>query len=133
VTHPSFGFRLFTGMGTLITETAGKHFGVVVPAVEPGEGHLDVQFDGLNLIPGKYSLSLWVTEDSGTPVYDGDVRAAFEIEQADVYGSGSALDSRHGIVYFPQSWSIIQGREASQDREADTTPPAEQRHTGSGG
>jgi lipopolysaccharide transport system ATP-binding protein len=127
VPHPSFGFRLFTGMGTLITETAGKHHGVVIPSVEPGEGYLDIEFDGLNLIPGKYSLSLWVTEDSGTPVYDGDVRAAFEVEQADVYGSGRALDSRHGIVYFPQRWTL------TQEGERDALAPAKQRHTGSGG
>jgi hypothetical protein len=104
--HPSFGFRLFSGMGTLITESTAHHQGVVISSVKPGDGYVDIELDSLNLIAGRYGLSFWATSPSGIPIYDGDVRAALDLEQADVYGSGRALDSRFGIAYFRQRWTV---------------------------
>lgn len=106
ILNPSFGFRLFSEMGTLITEAAHWHHGLHIPKVGSGDGHVDVAVESFNLIPGQYSLSLWITGDGGKPVYDGDVRASLEVEVADVYGSGRPLDSRHGLVYFPQRWKL---------------------------
>jgi len=106
VRYPSFGFRMYTTMGTLITETGTWHHGVVIPHVPAGDGHIDLDVELLNLLPGRYSLSLWVTSASGTQIYDGDVRTALDVEVADVYGGGKALDSRYGIVYFPQRWKV---------------------------
>ena len=106
VLDPSFGFRLFTEMGTLITETNHLLHGIHIPKVGPGDGYIDLEIESLNLIPGRYSFSLWITGQSGNPVYDGDVRATLEVDVSDVYKSGRTLDSRHGIVYFPQRWSV---------------------------
>jgi lipopolysaccharide transport system ATP-binding protein len=113
VRHPSFGFRLFGGMGTLVTETSAAHHGVSIPSIGPGDGHVDIEIDYLNLIAGRYALSFWVTASSGTTIYDGDVRATLEVEQADVYGSGRALDSRFGIVFYRQRWAVRAANEAA--------------------
>jgi len=107
IRDPSFGFRLFTQMGTLITECGHWMHGIHVPKVEPGDGHIELEIDSLNLVPGQYSFSLWITGQGGKPVYDGDVRASLDVEVADVYRSGRMLDSRHGLVYFPQRWRVI--------------------------
>jgi hypothetical protein len=93
-------------MGTLLTETGNVIQGVVIPKVEPGDGYVDVQIDTLNLLPGRYSLSLWITAQGGTPVYDGDVRTALQVEPANIYPSGRMPESRHGIIYFPQRWTV---------------------------
>lgn len=106
VRYPSFGFRIFTNMGTLITETGNVIHGVDVPRVEPGDGHIDVEIESLNLLPAQYYLSLWITELGGTPIYDGDVRVVLEVEPANIYASGRTPTSRHGIAFFPQRWSI---------------------------
>jgi lipopolysaccharide transport system ATP-binding protein len=102
----SFGFRMFTDMGTLITETGHRLNGVDLPKIAAGDGYVDVQIHSLNLVPGRYALSLWITAPSGKPVYDGDVRTTLEVEVTDVYGSGRMLDSRFGLVYFPQRWTV---------------------------
>ena len=60
----------------------------------------------LNLLPGRYSISLWVTADAGSAVIDGDVRLPFDVEPADVYGGGRAIDGSSGIVFFPQRWRL---------------------------
>jgi hypothetical protein len=108
IRDPSFGIRLFTEMGTLITETGHWLHGVHIPKVGPGDGYIDLEIQSLNLVPGTYSLSLWITARGGKPIYDGDVRASLEVEVTDVYGSGSMLDSRFGLVYFPQRWRVPQ-------------------------
>ena len=82
----------------------GTLSGIHIPKVEPGDGYVELEIDSLNLVPGRYSLSLWIAGE-GT-VCDGDVRASLEVEIADVYGSGKMLDSRHGLVYFPQRWKV---------------------------
>lgn len=107
VNDSSFGFRLYTEMGTLITETSTWHNGIDIPKVGPGDGYIDVEIESLNLVPGQYSFSLWITGQSKT-VYDGDVRASLEVEAADVYRSGRMLNSSYGLVYFPQRWRVEQ-------------------------
>jgi len=106
IRDPSFGFRLFTEMGTLITETNHLLHGIHIPKVEFGDGYIELEIDSLNLVPGRYSFSLWITGQPSKIVYDGDVRASLEVEVADVYNSGRMLDSRYGLVYFPQRWKV---------------------------
>ena len=59
----------------------------------------------VNSLPARYSLSLWITDERGQQTYDGDARAALEVEAANIYASGWLPDSRQGIVFFPQHWS----------------------------
>jgi lipopolysaccharide transport system ATP-binding protein len=106
VRYPSFGFRLFTAMGTLITETSNVLHGSDISQVEAGDGFIDVEFDSLNLLPGQYHLSLWITDLEGKQIYDGDARAVLEVEIANLFQSGRTPDSRMGVVYFPQRWRV---------------------------
>jgi lipopolysaccharide transport system ATP-binding protein len=108
VKDPSFGFRLFSEMGTLITETNHRLNGMHIHKVGPGEGYVEVELQSFNLVPGRYQLSLWITAPSGKPVYDGDVRASLEVSPTDVYKSGHIVDNRLGLVYFPQRWKLAE-------------------------
>ena len=106
IRDPSFGFRLFSEMGTLITECGHWMHGIRISKVEPGDGYIDLEIEALNLLPGRYQFSLWITAQGGKPVYDGDVQASLEVEVTDVYRSGRMLDNRFGFVYFPQRWKV---------------------------
>ena len=107
VSHPSLGFRMYTDMGTLVTETSTWHHGINIPLLESGEGYLDLEIDCLNLMPAKYALSLWATDDSGAVVYDSvECGVTLEVEMANIYKSGKEFDSRCGIVFFPQRWNL---------------------------
>src|SRR6267142_1140283 len=106
IPYPSFGFRLLTEMGTLVTDTSTWHHSLDIPEIAPGDGYLDLEIDLLNLLPGRYDFSLWITGLSQI-VYDGVEHCAkLEVELANVYRSGRQLDSRSGIVYFPQKWNL---------------------------
>jgi lipopolysaccharide transport system ATP-binding protein len=106
VNYPVFWFRLFTQMGTLITLSASDIHGVDIPCVEPGDGYIDVEIESLNLLPAQYKFSLWITDRKNEVIYDGDVHTVFEVKPANIYLSGWKQTSRHGIVYFPQRWSV---------------------------
>ncbi len=106
VRNPSFGFRMYTEMGTLITDTSTWHHGIHIPVVS-GEGYMDLEIDCLNLLPAKYAISLWVTDDQGAVVYDNvESGVMLEVDVANIYQSGRAIDSRCGIVFFPQRWNL---------------------------
>jgi len=119
IPYPSFGFRLLTEMGTLVTDTSTWHHSLDIPEIAPGDGHLDLEIDFLNLLPGRYDFSLWITGLSQI-VYDGVEHCAkLEVELANIYRSGRQLDSRSGIVYFPQKWNLqgLRGERLSRAEE----------------
>src|ERR1700674_301513 len=47
VAYPSFGLRLYTEFGTLITDTSTWHHGIDIPLVLPGDGYVDLHIDFL--------------------------------------------------------------------------------------
>jgi lipopolysaccharide transport system ATP-binding protein len=105
IPNASFGFRLHTEMGTLVTDTSTWHHAMDIP-VTPGDGYLDLEIDFLNLLPGQYYFSLGISGNGGI-VYDGVERCArLEVEVANVYRSGRNVDGRWGIVFFPQRWNL---------------------------
>jgi lipopolysaccharide transport system ATP-binding protein len=107
ISQPSFGFRMYSDMGTLVTETSTWHHSISIPMVAPGEGYLDLEIDCLNLMSGKYLLSLWLTDMTGALIYDNlEHGIILEIEKANIYQSGRDLDNRCGLVFFPQRWDL---------------------------
>jgi len=106
VRYPFFGLRLFTELGTLITETGTWHHGIAIPEVPPGDGYIDLEIDSLNLLPARYHLTIGISGE-GSHLYDGlDHCAKLEIEDANIYSSGRNLGSNFGIVFFPQRWKL---------------------------
>jgi lipopolysaccharide transport system ATP-binding protein len=123
VPHPSLGFRMYTDMGTLVTETSTWHHGINIPLLEVGEGYLDLEIDCLNLMPAKYALSLWATDDSGAVVYDNvECGVTLEVESANIYQSGKKFDSRNGLVFFPQKWNLEGTLHAQQESARHAEP-----------
>ncbi|MGC2639228.1 MAG: ABC transporter ATP-binding protein [Acidobacteriaceae bacterium] len=122
VSHPSLGFRMYTDMGTLVTETSTWHHGIQIPLLEPGERYLDLAIDSLNLMPAKYALSLWATDDNGAVVYDNvECGVTLEVEMANIYQSGKEFDGRCGIVFFPQRWNLSGTRASAPNGQLDAS------------
>ena len=126
VSHPSVGLRLYTEMGTLVTETSTWHHGISIPILENGDGYLDLEIDCLNLMPARYSLSLWATDDAGAVVFDNiESAATLEIEKADIYKSGRDLDSSCGLVFFPQRWNLGGTKKIGDAERFENSAPRE--------
>ena len=106
VVSPSFGIQVFTQMGTMVTETSTWANGIEIPLLNAGDGYLDLKIHCLNLLPGRYNVSLWTTGVNRV-VHDAiEHSVVLEVEVANIYGSGKVIDSRSGILYWPQKWDV---------------------------
>lgn len=108
VPSPDFGVEIYANTGGLVSMTSTWETGLGIQRLTPGEGHIDLDIDSLDLVPGRYYLSLWVlTVGTGKSTrYDVvDHCVALDVESSDVYGTGKALDSRWGVVVVPARWS----------------------------
>ena len=124
VPYPSFGLRLLTELGTLVTDTSTWHHSIDITEIPAGDGYIDLDIDFLNLLPGRYDFSLWITGVGGM-IHDGVEHCArLEVEMANVYRSGKNIDGRFGIVYFPQKWNL-QGLYAEHLSHADEAVEAD--------
>lgn len=106
IPFPSFGFRLYTEMGTLVTDTSTWHHGIDIPILRAGDGYLDLEIGCLNLLPARYHLSLWLTGLDNVVHDVVEQGVTLEVEIANVFGSGKMIDSRFGVLYFPQRWIL---------------------------
>jgi lipopolysaccharide transport system ATP-binding protein len=117
IERPSFGFQVLTDLGTLVTDSSTWLHGLDIPLVPPGDGHIDLEIDSLNLLPGRYYINLWLDSLIQQHVYDSVESAVhLDIEEAPVYNSSRRIDNRYGIVYFPQRWNL-QGIGSGASRE----------------
>jgi lipopolysaccharide transport system ATP-binding protein len=123
VAFPSFGFKMYTEAGVLVTATSTSHHSIYIPSVEVGDGYLDLKIPSLNLLAARYVISLWVTDQSGAVVFDNvEGAVTFEIDTANLYNANWQADSRFGIVYFPQKWDLS-GMPVVENPTAIPPPP----------
>ena len=106
VRGPHFGMQIYTDMGTKITTMSTWASGIEPPDSKQGEGQIDLAIDLLNLMPGRYYLSLWIKTSGGTAYDVLDHCLTFDVEASDYYGSGRGIDSRFGVVFIPCTWRL---------------------------
>ncbi len=106
VDYPNFCVRLYTGMGTLITETSTALSRTHSSRDRRRRGFDRSRSSARSILFRIATRVMFRGGSSGTDgrVYDGDVRAFLDVEPSGAYGTARALDSRFGIVYFPQRW-----------------------------
>jgi hypothetical protein len=107
IEHPAFGMRIYTELGTLVTETSTWLHGLDIPLVPAGDGYLDLEIGALNLMPGRYQISLALDSAVRNHLYDMLENAVrLDVEEAPVYNSSRRIDSRYGVMFLPQRWRL---------------------------
>src|SRR5215469_2858264 len=105
IEHPNFGLRLHTELGTLVTDTSVWLTGLDIPLLPMGEGYVDLEIDSLNLVPARYYFTLFINSCLEPVLYDLLEHAVYlDGEEAPIYGQSRRIDSRYGMVFFPQRW-----------------------------
>jgi len=100
-----FGLRIFSNLGTLISDIHSWATNQPIPLAPRGKGSIDLEIDVLNLTPGTYYAGLW----AATPGEWHDVLdnvAKMDIQPSDYYGTGRAVDARFGLVFFSCRWNL---------------------------
>jgi lipopolysaccharide transport system ATP-binding protein len=104
VSSPYFGLKIYTELGTLISDVNTWSTGFEIPFISPGDGYIDLTIESLRFVPSRYHASLW-SASVGPIWYDVvDRCVVFDVEASDVYNSGRGIDSRVGIIYLPCTW-----------------------------
>jgi lipopolysaccharide transport system ATP-binding protein len=111
LTDPQFGFSLRTDWGALAAVVSTVTSGLRIPFLPPGRGHCDVTCGPLNLMPGRYAVSLWTTgpKHFNSAKHCWDVLencAALDIDSPEHYKSGSSVSRESGIVLLSSKWSL---------------------------
>lgn len=107
-----FGFSIYTDLGTLVTGVDNSFTGNEISGLPPGDGHVEVEIDFLNLNPGRYYLSLCIdnntTARSAVPIiYDAlEHIVKLDVEGSDFYGSGVGVSGQNGIIFLPFKWNL---------------------------
>jgi len=104
ISKPHFGLELYSDLGTKITSINTWCDGFDTLSLSPGDGVIEAQVAALNLMPGRYYVSLWLGKVGA--IFDRiDHCASLDIESSDYVRSGRGFDSRqYGIVFFPSKW-----------------------------
>lgn len=95
-----------------IYDQAGIHVGSIVNYInnselmyKPGKNEINVSIDNINLVPGIYSLNMFLASDKyNTEVFDWvEAAASITIPAYDYYGSGFTPDFKGKYMYFDYS------------------------------
>jgi len=107
IERPCFGLRMHSDLGTLVTDCSTWLHGIDIPVVPPGDGYVELEIDSLNLLPGRYLLTIWVDSVMTKKIFEALENAIhLDIEEAPIYNSSRRIDNRFGLVYFPQRWNL---------------------------
>jgi lipopolysaccharide transport system ATP-binding protein len=107
VQNPHFGIRIYSDLGALVCDLNTWSSGLDVSALAPGDAYLDARIDFLNVMPGRFFVSLWTQRLGDKVVHDLiEHCAVLEVQPSNVLGSGRGLDRRFGLVFFPCSWEV---------------------------
>jgi lipopolysaccharide transport system ATP-binding protein len=117
--EPQFGFSLQTEWGAMAAVVSTVRSGFRIPQLASGKGYCDVMCDALNLMPGRYAISLWTVgpEHLGTKhCWDWlENCASLDLESPDHHKSGTTVNRDSGIVLLRSKWClpVEEGSEAA--------------------
>jgi lipopolysaccharide transport system ATP-binding protein len=107
IERPSFGLKICTELGTVVSDTSTWLHGLDIPLVPAGDGYIELEIDSLNLLPGRYQFSLRINSCLQSHTYDAlENPVHLDIEETPIYGSSRRIDNRYGVVFFPQRWRL---------------------------
>jgi homopolymeric O-antigen transport system ATP-binding protein len=115
--RPIFGVGIETDSGVVVSRVSTWLCGVEVPALQCGDGFIDLCLDSVNLMPGRYFLSMWLGV-LGPIMYDSvDRGATLVVEDADFYGSGRSSQDKSVFMMLRCHWKCAATDERSQNGE----------------
>jgi len=100
-----FGLEIHTQLGTLVAQIHTYNSGVDISVIESGNGYMDITMQDLNLIPGQYTVSLFLAQ-LGYAFHDVLQHCAtLEIEPSVRYGLNRGLQGSP-IISLECSWGL---------------------------
>jgi lipopolysaccharide transport system ATP-binding protein len=105
VEGPIFGLEIHTQLGTLISQVHTYNDSFEIPFLPLGNGYIDLKIQELNLMPGRYDISLFAA-NLGYAFHDVlEHCAVLELEPSARYGLGRGI---HGnpVICLACTWEL---------------------------
>jgi lipopolysaccharide transport system ATP-binding protein len=106
IANPTFILKMFTELGTMLTEMNTWMTDCEIPVIEAGSGYIDLEIDFLNLMPGRYPISVALAGTWPTYYDRLDHCAVLEVEPSNFYKTGKGIERRFGIIFLPCRWKL---------------------------
>lgn len=107
VRTPHFGVMFYSDLGTLVAHANTWSSNVEIPMLPVGAGRIDLRIDPLNLVPGRYPLTLWVERQGDNQSFDLlEHSVILTVRSPSHEGAARLLKRRAGLVYFPCAWDV---------------------------
>jgi lipopolysaccharide transport system ATP-binding protein len=118
IVRPIFGLGISTELGTLVSWVSTWLCSVDIPVLQYGNGFIDLCVDSVNLMPGRYFLSVMLG-GMGPIFYDSiDRCTVLTVEEADFYRSGRTSQNA-SIMLLPCHWEPENGAPSQNLQEAE--------------
>lgn len=100
-------------IGILIIDSIGQTIASIAPKYQdpnlligaPKNGIIECEIPCLNLLPGKYSITLKAIDGKGE-LDSIEGATSFDILESDVFGTGRIPLKSHGIVFYHSKWAF---------------------------
>jgi hypothetical protein len=103
--EPIFGIDIQTALGIMVAQIHTYNNGFEIPVLRAGPGHIDVRIEDLNLLPGRYLLSLYAA-NLGHIYHDVLPNCtAIEVHTSNRYGLMRGM-TQNPIAIFGTSWEL---------------------------
>jgi lipopolysaccharide transport system ATP-binding protein len=106
IKNPVFSVAIFSIKGVCLFAVHTSDFELELGSIN-GAGCVELEITRPNLLPGRYSLHCAVGDQSDVHRYDHLQDAtSFDIEAADVYGSGKLRAAEWSLIFLECSWRM---------------------------
>jgi lipopolysaccharide transport system ATP-binding protein len=105
LTYPIFGLEIHTQLGTLAAQMHTYNSAYDIPFLPAGPGYIDLEIGELNLMPGRYTLSLLLAQLHY--VFHDVVQhcASLEVEPSTRYGLGRGITG-NPVMCLSCNWNL---------------------------
>jgi len=110
IPKPAFYFRIRNEFGEKIATLSTFLSGHEIPTLYPGAGYVDVDIDFLNIMPGRYYITLYILNNNGivdnNEIDHIEQAGTLDVEVSNYYESGRGIDKWWGIMFLPCKWNF---------------------------
>jgi lipopolysaccharide transport system ATP-binding protein len=109
IVQPIFGLEIHTTLGTMVAQVHTYNSGFDIPVLPAGPGHIDLHVADLNLLPGRYSISVFAA-NYGHIYHDVLPHCtALDVQPSTRYGLMRGI-TKNPIIALACGWTLATGR-----------------------
>jgi hypothetical protein len=100
-------FSIYNSYGVLVASTNSRFSSRETLSLKKGENHWKVQYDGLPLACGVYSINVRVWDEDEKDLDWVEKAYSFEIVEDDIFGTGKYYKDSSSILALPHQWNSL--------------------------